>query len=622
MLAASSALTRPGVRLSMQNLSEPRFSAQYRRYHHFVGHALRRVGVPEADVDDLSQEVFLVLLRNLRDLSDTAQLMPWLRQVARRVASNHRRGVLRRQRRQRHWSEPTELDDPERELARAEAAGFLADFFDGLDPQARSVFLLSEVEGLSGPQIAEQLGLNLNTTYSRIRSVRRRFNQAVDRQRQSSPAWLVMLPSLVGPSASGPAGWIAVALRTTATQKLLGVLIVLVVAVGLATLTRGSCSLDPQGPQAAPIGLEDHRARPGATPYADTDAPGRRLGATVTGRVEDLTGASVPGAEVCIVREAAAPPRCVLADDQGVYSLPGALPGAAWVGASARGYVAPPVFDGHFDRPIRIPATGTLTGIDLLLRTGGRQVSGRVRDMAGGPIEGATVVALRGNELLAITRVSTDPDGRFSIWVDATSYVSVLASAEGYVTGHQQLFRPAGDAFDLALFPEAVIEGRVVDAKTGAGVSDLLVEAPQHHAEASTARTDERGRFRLTGLHPGRYKPRVRDRSWLGHATQAVALELGETIDDVVVEVHGARRVSGHALRGDGKPCTAGRVTVRDASGEVVSSERPDPLGAVDIGGLLPGEYTVVVSCTMSWEGAPGQEFTVDLLDADVEDAE
>ena len=54
MLVASFALPSSGMPSVMQPSSEPRFSAQYRRYHHFVGHALRRVGVPEADVDRLS----------------------------------------------------------------------------------------------------------------------------------------------------------------------------------------------------------------------------------------------------------------------------------------------------------------------------------------------------------------------------------------------------------------------------------------------------------------------------------------------------------------------------------------------------------------------------------------
>jgi len=627
MLAASFALTAPGVLPSMQTASEPCFSAQYRRYRRFVGHALRRVGVPEADVDDLSQEVFVVLLRNMRELTETERLMPWLHQVARRVASNHRRGVLRRQRRQQQGAEPAELEDPEQALARAEAAEFLGDFFDQLDPEARLLFLLSEVEGLRGPEIAQQLRLNLDTTYSRIRAVRRRFVRAVDQQRESRAAWVAMLPALAGPSAGGPAwgpaGWLGVALRTTATQKLLGALLVVLVAVGLATLTRGSCSVQPEGADATPpLAAGDDLTRGGrATIETEGDASSRRVGAVVTGRVEDLAGAGVPRAKVCTAREAGASPRCVLADDRGVYSLPGMRPGAAWVGASARGYVAPPAFDGRPYREIRVPTTGTLAGIDLLLRPGGAEVSGLVRDMSGGPIEGATVVSLRGAELLADDEVITDADGRFSMWVDTTSFVRIVASAEGYVTEEQLLFHPAGQAFELALFPEAVIEGRVVDARTGDALADVVVEASRRGAEALTARTDARGRFRLTGLSPGRYKPYLHDGTWLGHATRAVALELGETTSDVVIEAHGARRLRGRAVREGERPCTEGRVTVRDASGEVASSQRPDPMGEVDIGGLLPGEYTVIVSCTMSWEGAPGPEFAVDLLDADVEDA-
>lgn len=621
MLVASFALTPIGVHPSMQTSSEPRFSAQYKRYHHFVGHALRRVGVPEADVDDLSQEVFVVLLRNMRELTETERLMPWLHQVARRVASNHRRGVLRRQRRQRHGAEPTEREDPERALARAEAAGFLADFFDGLDPQARPVFLLSEVEGLPGPRIAEQLGLNLNTTYSRIRSVRRRFAEAVHEQRDSRPAWLVMLPALAGSPSSGSAGWLALALRTTATQKVFAALTVLVAAVGLTFITRGSCSVDPDGAHAAPpIAVGDQRDHKRTELETNADGPGRMVGATVMGRVEDLAGAGVSRATVCTAREPAAAPRCVLADDQGIYSLRGMLPGATWIGASARGYVAPPAFDGQPNRKISVPTTGTLADIDLLLRPGGGEVSGVVEDMSGGPIEGASVVSLRGSENLAVHPVSTDEDGRFTMWVDVTGYVRVVASAQGYVTAQQMLHRPIGNAFDLSLFPEAVIEGRVVDAQTGAGLADLVVDAPRRHEEAVTARTDERGYFRLTGLRPGRYKPRVRDGSWLGHATQAVALELGETTGGVVIQAYGARHISGHAVKGDDEPCI-GRVTVRDASGEVANSQRPDAMGEVDIGGLLPGEYTVIVSCRNSWEGASGEEFVVNLLDADVEDA-
>jgi RNA polymerase sigma factor (sigma-70 family) len=628
MLHAFATIDPSRVLASMPTRSEPRFSQQYTRYRRFVGHALRRVGVAEADVDDLSQEVFLVLLRNIRDLGETDRLMGWLHQVARRVASNHRRGVLRRDRRRAAWSERTELDDPERALARAEAAGFLAGFLEGLDDEARPVFLLSEVEGMAGPAIARRLGLNVNTTYSRIRSLRRRFAAAVDEQRATSAAWVVALPSLVGPSGWGPVGWALGVLRTTATHKALVALTVVLVALALAMITRGSCSTDPEGgPAAAPIiGLEDPAERGPASPDDEAEAAaaafGRRGAATIMGRVEDLRGAGVPDATVCVARGRAATPRCTTTDSDGGYSIAGELAGTVVLVASARGYVAAPAFDHRPFRRVRVPATGTLRGVDLLLRPGGREVSGLVRDVVGGPIEGATVVSLLDLDDIAVSRTQSDEEGRFSLWVDATEFVTLRASAEGYVPEDALASQPAGAAFELVLVPEAVIEGQVVDGETGTGLADVVVEAPRRHyfEPAYTTRTDASGRFRIAGLRPGRYKPRVRDRAWLGHAHEAVALELGATVGGVLIRAHGARQIAGRVQRPGGDPCIEGHVTLRDAAGEELVSERVDEGGEVRLGGLLPGEYTIGASCDPQF-WAREVETAVDVLAADVEGA-
>lgn len=624
MLLTSFAVDSSWDLAAMPSRPEPRFSQQYVRYRRFVGHALRRVGVAEADLDDLCQEVFLVLLRNIRALTETDRLMAWLHQVARRVASNHRRGVLRRDRRHQAWSEPAEHEDPELLLARAEAAGFLAEFFDALDEDARSVFLLSEVEGMAGPAIAERLGLNINTTYSRIRSVRRRFREAVDQQRTAAPAWIVALPSLMGPSGWGPIAAIVTTLRMTTRQQALGVLTMLLAALALAITMRGSCSGEPQGSPVAPPILEpEHRddGRPTSQEEAEAAAAAGRGGAVILGRVEDLDGAGVPSATVCLTHEPAATPRCTTTDDDGRYSFVGEPAGVVSVVASARGYVAAPAYEQRSFRRIRVPVTGTLRGVDLLLRPGGREVSGHVRDVVGGPIEGATVVILDETDTVAVSRTLSDEDGRFSLWVDATSFVRLRASAEGYVAQDAMAFRPAGPMFELVLFPEAVIEGRVVDAETGAGLADVVVEVQRgRHDEVHTARTDAAGRFRLSALRPGRYKPRVQDRAWLGHARHAVALELGETVGDVLIEAHGARQLAGRVQRPDGELCVHGRVTLRDASGEDVSTQRTDDAGEVRLGGLLPGEYTVAASCEHPrW--ARTVDTPIDLLDADVEGA-
>jgi protocatechuate 3,4-dioxygenase beta subunit len=337
--------------------------------------------------------------------------------------------------------------------------------------------------------------------------------------------------------------------------------------------------------------------------------------------VEDLEGVGVPKATVCVAREPAATPRCTTTDEGGGYSLVGERPGAVSLVASARGYVAAPAFDGRSFRRIRVPVTGTLGGMDLLLRPGGREVSGRVRDVVGGPIEGAIVAALDDLDVIAASRTLSDDEGRFSLWVDATSFVWLRASAEGYVTEEALEFRPAGPIFELVLSPEAILEGRVVDAETGAGLADVVVDAQRgRHDEPHTARTDAAGRFRLAGLRPGRYKPRVQDQAWLGHARQAVALELGETVGGVLIEAHAARQLAGRVQRPGGELCIEGRVTLRDASGEDVSTQRTDDMGEVRLGGLLPGEYTVGASCQHQvW--ARKVETPIDLLNADVEGA-
>ena len=52
-----------------------------------------------------------------------------------------------------------------------------------LDAEKREVFVLAEIEELSSVEIAEILGANLNTIYSRLRVARQEFERAVQRFR-------------------------------------------------------------------------------------------------------------------------------------------------------------------------------------------------------------------------------------------------------------------------------------------------------------------------------------------------------------------------------------------------------------------------------------------------------
>jgi RNA polymerase sigma-70 factor (ECF subfamily) len=53
----------------------------------------------------------------------------------------------------------------------------LSEFFDELDESQRMVFYLADVEGLTAPEIAQALGVKLNTVYGRLRIARLRFER-------------------------------------------------------------------------------------------------------------------------------------------------------------------------------------------------------------------------------------------------------------------------------------------------------------------------------------------------------------------------------------------------------------------------------------------------------------
>ena len=56
---------------------------------------------------------------------------------------------------------------------------------DELDDDKRTVFVLAELEQTTAPEIADALGIPLNTVYSRLRAARIEFDKALARHRAS-----------------------------------------------------------------------------------------------------------------------------------------------------------------------------------------------------------------------------------------------------------------------------------------------------------------------------------------------------------------------------------------------------------------------------------------------------
>jgi len=145
----------------------------------FVWRSLRRLRIPPVDIDDALQEVFLVVYRRVSDYEDRGLMRAWLFSISRQVARHYHRAMSRSEKRRRQVVVDKDEVDAEEMMARREAEEMVTAFLDALDEPHRLVFHLSDIEGLTAPEISAALGVKLNTVYGRLRSARKRFEQAI-----------------------------------------------------------------------------------------------------------------------------------------------------------------------------------------------------------------------------------------------------------------------------------------------------------------------------------------------------------------------------------------------------------------------------------------------------------
>jgi RNA polymerase sigma-70 factor, ECF subfamily len=187
-MMTANAGTGPALDNAPAQLAVPlTIEAIYEAHFDFVWRTARRLGASEAHVDDIVQEVFMVVQRRLADFEGRSEVKTWLFGIARRVV----RGYMRRHSRRTSETEASELPDTaapsaESQLEALEGSRLLQALLDELDADKREVFVLCELEEMSGPQIAAALDLSLSNVYARIRVARQAFDAALKRHRARS----------------------------------------------------------------------------------------------------------------------------------------------------------------------------------------------------------------------------------------------------------------------------------------------------------------------------------------------------------------------------------------------------------------------------------------------------
>ena len=169
----------------------PGFREIYDEHFRFVWRSLHRLGVRDADVPDVVQDVFVVVHKKLGEFEGKSKMTTWLFGICMRVASDHRRSAAVRREVPTESSAlestPDRAGDAAAESEKRQEREILYRLLDELPEDQRAVFVLFEIEGLSGDEIAELVGAPVGTVRSRLRLAREGFRRSLARINAKAP---------------------------------------------------------------------------------------------------------------------------------------------------------------------------------------------------------------------------------------------------------------------------------------------------------------------------------------------------------------------------------------------------------------------------------------------------
>jgi RNA polymerase sigma-70 factor (ECF subfamily) len=161
------------------------FRALFEDHVSYIHASLSRLGVRDADLDDLALEVFVRVHRQLSEYDKRRQVRPWLFGFAVRVASEYRRRPqYRREVLDAAVDMVSDLPAPDHEVQQKQARAIVNGALEALDFDKRTVFVLFELDETPVPEIARVLGIPEGTVYSRLRAARTEITAALRRQQR------------------------------------------------------------------------------------------------------------------------------------------------------------------------------------------------------------------------------------------------------------------------------------------------------------------------------------------------------------------------------------------------------------------------------------------------------
>ena len=164
----------------------PAFRRSIDFHFSFVWSCTRRLGVSEAETDDVVQEIFIVILARLDTLERPESLRSWIYGIVRRTVSAYHRAKRAKLAstatlNAEHDMQYPQLPSPQQLAEQSDQVRLLWSLLEKLDAPKREVFVLAELDEMTVPEIALAIEVPLNTVYSRLRAARQELDEALAR---------------------------------------------------------------------------------------------------------------------------------------------------------------------------------------------------------------------------------------------------------------------------------------------------------------------------------------------------------------------------------------------------------------------------------------------------------
>jgi RNA polymerase sigma-70 factor (ECF subfamily) len=168
------------------------FEALYSEYYPRITRYLGRL-VGDAEAEDVAQEAFVKISKSLDGFRGEAQIATWIYRIATNTAmDHHRKASSQLAAKTADLSDEGDLSSDERELLqdsapptdtaliRKDMNECIRGLVNDLPDNYRAVLMLGDLEGFTNAELADILGVSLDTVKIRMHRARRRLKKAMD----------------------------------------------------------------------------------------------------------------------------------------------------------------------------------------------------------------------------------------------------------------------------------------------------------------------------------------------------------------------------------------------------------------------------------------------------------